>query len=442
MQGGAARRPALRRAIPQLRVDRLTAASGRSASTWRCPASAPTSSGGVVDLDRDFGGIGARAHLARRAGHRPSARRHVGADCDRQHEQRQGFVNNNGDAWRPAPRRGRHRQERATATPRPSGRRAPALSLTAGVRTSQVRYDSDDHYVTGPNPDDSGSAHATTTRARSSASCGTRRRPQRLRELRPGLRDADVRGARVPHRWHRAQPRRCIRRRPPRTRSASSALIAGEAAPQRGAVHTPTPSNEIVVDTATGGRTTFKNAGKTRRRGVEADVGRPTCRCGLQRARRATRTCTPSSPTLHDRLAAAAGAGGLAPAGRAAAAGVRRARVDAGRLRRLRYGASRCNTSASSTSTIATPTSAPAYTIGNVRVGFAQTRGRSDVARVRARQQHRRPQLRRDRSSSATPTAASSSPRPAQLVRRRERRCRVLNRRAPRYTRPRSRCTG
>ena len=30
-------------------------------------------------------------------------------------------------------------------------------------------------------------------------------------------------------------------------------------------------TDEIVIDTATGGRTTYKNAGKTRRRGVEAE---------------------------------------------------------------------------------------------------------------------------------------------------------------------------
>ena len=36
------------------------------------------------------------------------------------------------------------------------------------------------------------------------------------------------------------------------------------------AVFTTTTSDEIVIDTATGGRTTYKNASKTRRRGIEA----------------------------------------------------------------------------------------------------------------------------------------------------------------------------
>src|SRR5437763_781329 len=58
---------------------------------------APTSSGGVADLDRDFGGIGARVTWHTQALGSPLALT-VGGDVDRMREQRQGFVNNNGTA--------------------------------------------------------------------------------------------------------------------------------------------------------------------------------------------------------------------------------------------------------------------------------------------------------------------------------------------------------
>ena len=78
---------------------------------------------------------------------------------------------------------------------------------------------------------------------------------------------------------------------------------------------------------------------------------------------------------LHHRRAAAAGAGGIEAAGRPVEAGVRRAGVDARAVTAASMRRSRSSTSASSTSTIATPTSAPAYTVTNVRVGLAQTVG-------------------------------------------------------------------
>ena len=40
---------------------------------------------------------------------------------------------------------------------------APAFSATLGVRSSEVRYESEDHYITAANPDDSGSRKFTNT---------------------------------------------------------------------------------------------------------------------------------------------------------------------------------------------------------------------------------------------------------------------------------------
>ena len=79
-----------------------------------------TSSGGVVDLDRDYGGFGARLIWKGSAAGRPLTL-NIGADVARQKEHRQGFVNNFGVVGALAPRRGRHRHRAPTPMPRRSG---------------------------------------------------------------------------------------------------------------------------------------------------------------------------------------------------------------------------------------------------------------------------------------------------------------------------------
>ncbi len=77
-------------------------------------------------------------------------------------EKRQGFVNNFGDQGE------LRRDEDDTVT---SGdvyaeiqwHALPALSLTLGVRSSRVKYDSVDNFIVGPNPDDSGQRTYTNT---------------------------------------------------------------------------------------------------------------------------------------------------------------------------------------------------------------------------------------------------------------------------------------
>ena len=139
-----------------------------------------------------------------------------------------------------------------------------------------MRYDSDDHYVTAQNPDDSGSQRFDDTSPVLGVVFHARRRPERLRELRRRIRDADVRRARVPHRRHRPQLRAAAGDEPRDAKSASSTAI-GERHRLNAALFNVDTKNEIVIDAATGGRTTFKNAGATdaaapRRRGTAAIV--------------------------------------------------------------------------------------------------------------------------------------------------------------------------
>ncbi len=129
----------------------------------------------------------------------------VGADADRLHELRQGFVNNNGDigALR------RNEDDFVTSADVYAEARwdvLPALSLTLGVRSSQVRYDSTDHYVVGINPDDSGKRNYYNTSPIAGVVWHAMDNLNVYCELWTGIRDTDLRGDRVSAVGHRPQP--------------------------------------------------------------------------------------------------------------------------------------------------------------------------------------------------------------------------------------------
>lgn len=125
----------------------------------------PLNSGGVVDLDSDYGGGDLRwswrGELAARA-FEVSA----GLGTDRQRQQRRGFENFIGATL--GVRGALRRDERNTARnsdiyTQAFWEFAPRWSLLAGARRSEIRYVSDDRYITAGNPDDSGSADYAQT---------------------------------------------------------------------------------------------------------------------------------------------------------------------------------------------------------------------------------------------------------------------------------------
>jgi iron complex outermembrane receptor protein len=233
----------------------------------------PTSSGGVIDLDRQFGGADARWTWQGPLAGRPLSWV-AGASYDTQNELRRGYDNFIGGTLGVlgAPRRNendiaRNMDEYTQA----SWEFVPRWTLTAGLRHSEVRFLSEDHFITASNGDDSGAVSYAATSPVAGllfaarpwvhlyASYGQGFQTPIAAELAyrpdggPGL-DFGLRPARSVNSEVGAKFR--LRGR----------LTAGVA------VFDTLTRNEIVVATNAGGRSTYQNAGRTRRSGAQASL--------------------------------------------------------------------------------------------------------------------------------------------------------------------------
>ena len=122
---------------------------------------APTSSGGVVDLDSTYGGIGASwTHRTSLAGQPLNWT--VGVEADKLRQQRRGFVNNGGTPGA-ARRDENNRAENVDFFGQVEWDILPQFTATAGVRNSRVRFSVDDNFVTAVSPDDSGKVEYRNT---------------------------------------------------------------------------------------------------------------------------------------------------------------------------------------------------------------------------------------------------------------------------------------
>ncbi len=235
---------------------------------------APTSSGGIVQFDRGYGGLGAQlAHRLLLPDGR--ALRFVGGiEYDRMNEDRQGYINNAGQQG-DLKRDEKNRVENRDVYLQGSLDLTKDWEATAGLRSSEVRFTTQDHFITSANPDDSGflnysatspvlglSWHATPD-LHVYANLGRGFETPTFTELAyrragTGL-NTDLKASRSKHgeigtKWKLAHGHR-----------VDLALFG------------ISTSDEIVVDTNQGGRSTFKNAGRTHRRGIEfAHVGQWT----------------------------------------------------------------------------------------------------------------------------------------------------------------------
>ena len=224
-----------------------------------------TSSGGVVDLDRDFGGVGARLTWKTNTSLGPLTL-NIGGDVDRMREQRQGFVNNNGTAG-DVRRNENDTVQSGDGYAEAEWQFAPAWTATLGVRSSVVRYDSQDHYVTPQNPDDSGARRFTNTSPIAGVVFHATPDFNLYASYGQGFETptfAEIAYVPIGTGLNFALD--------PATSTAyeigAKAIIAQKHRINVALFHIDT-DQEIVTDTATGGRTTFKNASKTRRNGAE-----------------------------------------------------------------------------------------------------------------------------------------------------------------------------
>ncbi|MGE5169109.1 MAG: TonB-dependent receptor family protein [Rudaea sp.] len=225
-----------------------------------------TSSGGVPDLDRNFGGIGARIVWRVDALGGPLALT-VGADGDRMSERRKGYVNVEGALG--ALRRDEDDTVKSTDVyAQAEWDFLPRVSGTAGIRTSTVRYDSKDHYVTAQNPDDSGSRRFDDTSPVFGLVFHATDDLNLYASYGEGFETPTF--AEIAYRNGGSGLNFALQPAQSRATELGFKYRAGGRHRLTAAIFNIDTTNEIVVDNATGGRTVFKNAGATRRRGAEA----------------------------------------------------------------------------------------------------------------------------------------------------------------------------
>jgi iron complex outermembrane receptor protein len=236
----------------------------------------PLHAGGVIDLDGDYGGLDARWAWQGELAGRPFQLT-VGANADRQKQHRTGYENFVGSTLGVT---GRLRRDQEDAV-RNVDQFAQAWwqfsqrwSLLAGLRHSQVRFRSDDAYIVGRNPDDSGRTdYAATTpvagvvfRAsddlRFYASAGRGFETPTFNEL--GYRNDGGAGLALDLAAARSENLELGAK----WRDAAGA--AWEAALFRADT-----DDELAVASNTNGRSTYRNIGRTRRQGAEASYRRP-----------------------------------------------------------------------------------------------------------------------------------------------------------------------
>ena len=233
----------------------------------------PLHSGGVVDLGSDYGGADARWTYRGELGGRPFEIA-AGVTWDRQQQLRRGYENFVGSLL--GVRGAQRRNEDDTVSDfdqyaQATWHIADAWSLTAGLRHSDVKFDSVDHYITAGNPNDSGRVdYGATTPvagilyraanwANLYASYGKGFETPTFNEL--GYRSDG--GAGLAFDLNPARSRNGelgIKLRPAHDIEANVAVFRADT------------RNELAVATSGGGRTTYQNIGKARREGAEASL--------------------------------------------------------------------------------------------------------------------------------------------------------------------------
>lgn len=238
----------------------------------RAPQLKPSHAGGVIDLTRHYQGIDTR--LTHRGDLLVPVTLTAGLDYENMSERRKGYenfvmVNGAAQYGEQGALRRNERNLMWNVDPylQTQWQLTDKLSLDAGVRYSSVWFDSNDYYITPGNGDDSGDAsyhkwlpagslkYALTDAWNVYLSAGRGFETPTINELsyrsdnqsglnfglKPSTNDTVEIGS--------------------KTRIGNGLFTA--------ALFQTNTDNEIVVDSSSGGRTSYKNAGKTRRQGME-----------------------------------------------------------------------------------------------------------------------------------------------------------------------------
>lgn len=240
------------------------------------PQANPLHAGGVIDLDGNYGGVDARWGWRGDLAGRPLDVV-VGANADRQRQHRTGYENFIGSTL--GVRGALRRDQRDTVQNVDQFAQAwwqwsPRWSLLAGVRNSTVRFESDDHYIVGRNPDDSGRRRyqATTPVAGVSFEATPQWR----------LHAAVGRGFETPtfnELGYRADGQAGLALDLAAARSRNLE-VGSKWHAQNGtqfdvSVFRADTDEELAVASNTNGRSTYRNIGRTRRQGVELQYRQP-----------------------------------------------------------------------------------------------------------------------------------------------------------------------
>ncbi|HEY5761981.1 MAG TPA: TonB-dependent receptor, partial [Rhodocyclaceae bacterium] len=226
-------------------------------------------SGGVSVIARDFSGVDLRwRHVAPLASGALTVT--AGLNFDTMEDVRQGYENNSGvlglikrDEVNVARNFDQYVQAEWLA--------GADWVFSGGLRHSEIRLESEDRYIVGANPDDSGSVKFTSTNpvvgvlyhltpaVNLYANAGRGFETPTLIEI--AYRSDGGSGSNFALRPSEST----------HVEAGVKAFIGGTRV--NAAVFRAETSDEIVVDTNTGGRATYKNAGDTSRQGIEVSVG-------------------------------------------------------------------------------------------------------------------------------------------------------------------------
>ena len=236
---------------------------------------APGSGGGVVDLDRHYTGADLRWRLDARLAQRPASLT-VGLETQRSSEQRRGHENFVGDTLGVVGALRRDQQDTVHNRDLYAEARwdvSPRWSATLGARRSRVDFQSQDAYVAIGNPDDSGTLHYARTTPVAGMVWRTSDALEFYANAGRGFETPSF--AELAYRTDGASGLNDALR-PARSRSVELGMRAhrGGHAFEAVAFDSRT-SDELVVASNIGGRSTYSNATSTRRYGWELSASGP-----------------------------------------------------------------------------------------------------------------------------------------------------------------------